>query len=45
MIAALGESIIAIGVGAAGLPLDAPRIAAAQFGMVVAASLWWLYFD
>jgi hypothetical protein len=31
MIAALGESIIAIGVGAAGLPLDTPRIAATQF--------------
>jgi low temperature requirement protein LtrA len=45
MIVALGESIVAIGVGAAGLPLDAPRIAAALFGMVVAASLWWLYFD
>ena len=25
--------------------LDAPRIAAALFGMVLAASLWWLYFD
>jgi low temperature requirement protein LtrA len=45
MMAALGESIVAIGVGATGLPLDAPRIAAALFGIVVAASLWWLYFD
>jgi low temperature requirement protein LtrA len=45
IIIALGESIVAIGVGAAGLPLDAPRIAAALLGMVVAAALWWSYFD
>ncbi len=45
IIIALGESIVAIGVGAAGLPLDVPRIAAALLGMVVAASLWWSYFD
>jgi low temperature requirement protein LtrA len=32
-------------VGAAGLPLDGPRIAAALLGMVVAATLWWAYFD
>ena len=45
VIIALGESIVSIGVGAAGLPLDGPRIAAALLGMVVAASLWWSYFD
>jgi low temperature requirement protein LtrA len=45
IIIALGESIVAIGVGAAGLPLDVPRITAALLGMVVAASLWWAYFD
>jgi len=45
MIIALGESIIAIGVGAAGLPLDAGTITAALLGIVVAASLWWSYFD
>jgi len=45
IIIALGESIVAIGVGAAGLPLDAARITAALLGMVVAASLWWSYFD
>jgi low temperature requirement protein LtrA len=45
IIIALGESIVSIGVGAAGLPLDAPRIAAALLGMVVAAALWWSYFD
>jgi low temperature requirement protein LtrA len=45
IIIALGESIVSIGVGAAGLPLDAPRIAAALLGMVVAAAVWWSYFD
>jgi low temperature requirement protein LtrA len=42
---ALGESIVAIGVGAAGLPLDAGLIAAAVLGITVAACLWWSYFD
>jgi low temperature requirement protein LtrA len=45
IIVALGESIVAIGVGAAGLPLDAGLISAALLGIVVAASLWWSYFD
>jgi low temperature requirement protein LtrA len=45
IILALGESIVAIGVGAAGLTLDAGVIAAAVLGMTIAASLWWLYFD
>ena len=44
VIVALGESIVAIGVGAdAGV--DAGVVAAAALGMVVAAGLWWLYFD
>jgi low temperature requirement protein LtrA len=41
---ALGESIIAVGVGA-GLELDAGVIAAATLGIVVVSALWWLYFD
>jgi low temperature requirement protein LtrA len=41
---ALGESIIAIGVGA-GLVLDAGVIAGAGLGIVVVSALWWLYFD
>jgi low temperature requirement protein LtrA len=45
VIIALGESIVAIGVGAAGLPLDAGLIAAALLGIAVVASLWWSYFD
>jgi low temperature requirement protein LtrA len=45
IIIALGESIVAIGVGAAGVPLDAGVIAAALLGITVAACLWWSYFD
>ena len=45
VIIALGESIVAIGVGAAGLPLDAGTIAAALLGITVIAALWWSYFD
>jgi low temperature requirement protein LtrA len=45
IIIALGESIVAIGVGAAGLPLDAGVIGAALLGITVAACLWWSYFD
>lgn len=44
IIVALGESIVAIGVGAeAGV--DAGVIAAAVFGIAVACGLWWIYFD
>jgi low temperature requirement protein LtrA len=41
---ALGESIIAIGVGA-GFELSARVVLAAVLGVVVVAALWWLYFD
>jgi low temperature requirement protein LtrA len=44
IIIALGESIVAIGVGA-GFAVDAGVVAAAVLGIAVAAALWWLYFD
>jgi low temperature requirement protein LtrA len=44
VIIALGESIVAIGVGA-GHTVDAGVVAAAIVGIAVAAALWWLYFD
>ncbi len=44
VIIALGESIVAIGVGA-GTDVDAGIVTAAVLGTVVAAALWWLYFD
>jgi low temperature requirement protein LtrA len=45
VIIALGESIVAIGVGAAGVSLSARIVAAAVLGIVVVAALWWAYFD
>jgi low temperature requirement protein LtrA len=44
VIIALGESIVAIGVGAEET-VDAGIVVAAALGIVVAAALWWLYFD
>jgi low temperature requirement protein LtrA len=41
---ALGESIVALGVGAK-VELDAGIVVAAVLGVVVAAALWWVYFD
>ena len=41
---ALGESIVAIGVGA-GFTLTAGPIAGAALGLIVISALWWLYFD
>jgi low temperature requirement protein LtrA len=45
VIIALGESIVSIGVGAAGLKLDAAVVTAALLGTAVVAALWWAYFD
>ena len=44
VIIALGESIVAIGVGANEI-VDGGVIAAAALGVALAAALWWLYFD
>ncbi len=41
---ALGESLIAIGVGA-GLELGPGVLVGAALGIVVVSALWWLYFD
>jgi len=46
IIIALGESIVAVGVGASSsAELEGDEIASALLGMIVAASLWWTYFD
>jgi len=45
VIIALGESVVAIGIGAAGEPLTRGIVTAAVLGMLVIASLWWAYFD
>jgi low temperature requirement protein LtrA len=44
VIIALGESIVAIGVGASGA-LDLGIGATAVLGVFLAAALWWMYFD
>ena len=43
VIIALGESIVALGVGTA--DLDTGVVVAALLGIAVAAALWWVYFD
>lgn len=45
VIVALGESIVAIGVGVTALPISWPIVVAGTFGLAVSASLWWIYFD
>jgi low temperature requirement protein LtrA len=42
---ALGESIVAVGVGAEDLPLSGPVLLAAVLGLLVSTALWWTYFD
>lgn len=44
-IVALGESMVAIGVGVADRPVSTPVIVASTLGVAIAVSLWWLYFD
>jgi low temperature requirement protein LtrA len=45
IIIALGESIVALGVGAARLSLGSEVLLGVALGLAVAASLWWAYFD
>ena len=44
VIIALGETIVALGVGASH-NLDPGVVAAGLLGFVIAAAMWWLYFD
>jgi low temperature requirement protein LtrA len=45
VIIALGESIVAVGVGASGVGLGTSVLVAAVLGIALAAALWWAYFD
>jgi low temperature requirement protein LtrA len=45
VIIALGESVVAIGIGAAGESLTPGIVTAAVLGIVIIAALWWAYFD
>jgi low temperature requirement protein LtrA len=44
LIVALGESVVAIGIGAAGLDVDAALVAVGALALALIACLWWLYF-
>jgi|SRR4051794_18642296 low temperature requirement protein LtrA len=45
VIVALGESIVAIGVGVAKEPITWVIIAASVLGLILSSALWWTYFD
>jgi low temperature requirement protein LtrA len=45
IIVTLGESIVAIGVGAAGLPVDVKLITLAVLGLTLSYLMWWVYFE
>ncbi|HWM08777.1 MAG TPA: low temperature requirement protein A [Solirubrobacteraceae bacterium] len=45
VIIALGESIVAIGVGAGDHPLDVAIAVSAVLAVIASAGLWWAYFD
>jgi low temperature requirement protein LtrA len=44
VIIALGESIVAIGVGAAGLDVDLALVTVAALGLTLSYLMWWVYF-
>ena len=41
----LGESIVAIGIGAAGEPVDLALVGGVALGIALATAIWWVYFD
>jgi low temperature requirement protein LtrA len=45
ILVALGESIVATGIGIAKVPVSLPIVAAVLLGLAVSGALWWAYFD
>jgi low temperature requirement protein LtrA len=41
----LGESIVAIGIGAAGEPVTPVLVGGVALGIALATGIWWVYFD
>jgi low temperature requirement protein LtrA len=44
VIIAIGESVVAVGIGAHGLPIDLSLVGVAVLGLLLSACLWWAYF-
>ncbi|HYW28391.1 MAG TPA: low temperature requirement protein A [Gaiellales bacterium] len=44
VLVALGESVVAVGIGASSASLDAATLTAIALGMAMAGCLWWAYF-
>ena len=44
IIVAIGESVVAIGIGASHLPVDAELVGLVILGLAVSAALWWAHF-
>jgi low temperature requirement protein LtrA len=44
VIVALGESVVAIGIGTAGLAVDLELVGVAVLGLLLVAGMWWTYF-
>ncbi|MEA2669541.1 MAG: hypothetical protein QOJ33_2475 [Chloroflexota bacterium] len=45
LLIALGESVVAVGIGLGKIELPLGRIVAALLGLALTAALWWLYFS
>jgi low temperature requirement protein LtrA len=45
LLIAIGESVVAVGIGLGTIELPPGRILAALLGLALAAALWWLYFN
>ncbi|HEY8602672.1 MAG TPA: low temperature requirement protein A [Thermomicrobiales bacterium] len=45
LIVALGESIVAVGLGARGLPITPSLVLTAVLALLLSAAIWWTYFD
>jgi len=44
LLVAIGESVVAVGIGASGLAIDGGVAVVALLGLALSACLWWLYF-
>jgi low temperature requirement protein LtrA len=44
VIIAIGESVVAVGIGAGGLPVDLSLVASSVLGLLLSVCLWWAYF-